>query len=469
MLSVCGYLSINYVFHYLGVNNVSSNYLWLNIFSFLATMIMLCLTGNLISGLIFWEYLGVVSFFLILYYQNYFGLRAAAVTLITSRIGDIFFFLLVGFYIYNQFFFSLSGFIFCLSCFFIIGSKSAFYPLISWLLETMRAPTPVSALVHSSTLVAAGVWFVSEYNWLLNSNNTLNLLVCCSLLTVISTFICSLIINDVKKIVALSTSNNISWCLLYSLSGDFILCLVQLLSHGLGKCLFFTLIGDIMSSNESGQNFKNYSRRSNVWYNGGTLVSSFMLSGSPFLGIYFSKHFFLLNGFMDSLNVFFMLLILIGILGTNAYSVRLFFLTIGVLNSNVVFYGNIYVINIFYTVLMLFCNYCFVFSGSESSLIGLWQSLFVYFLVFFGWFIGWVFYSNYFLSFYNLKVFGSNVGNLDLLVNINLFIHSFYMNLVNLFLYRWDFSFIVGVFKLMNLNFLILGFSCLVLFSLFCI
>lgn len=50
-----------------------------------------------------------------------------------------------------------------ISVFLVIASKSASYPFMSWLLEAMRAPTPVRSLVHSSTLVAAGVWFMLRY------------------------------------------------------------------------------------------------------------------------------------------------------------------------------------------------------------------------------------------------------------------------------------------------------------------
>lgn len=80
--------------------------------------------------------------------------RAAVVTLISSRIGDVGLFC-VFCWMCNDFG-AWGGLIGCL-IFFVVCSKSAGYPLTSWLVEAMRAPTPVSSLVHSSTLVAAGV------------------------------------------------------------------------------------------------------------------------------------------------------------------------------------------------------------------------------------------------------------------------------------------------------------------------
>lgn len=96
-------------------------------------------------------------------------------------------------------------------CFFlVVFSKSAGYPFIRWLLEAMRAPTPVSSLVHSSTLVAAGVWFVMRYDYLLHFGRSVVIFSIMLLLTVFITGVRRFFFFDLKKIVALSTCNNIS-------------------------------------------------------------------------------------------------------------------------------------------------------------------------------------------------------------------------------------------------------------------
>lgn len=93
MLVMCGTLSLLFRRHYFGsgVNDLKTL-----ILGFLLTMAMLTLTGDLFSSLILWEYLGLISFILILYYGNYDTCFAAKVTLISSRFGDVGLFLLVS-------------------------------------------------------------------------------------------------------------------------------------------------------------------------------------------------------------------------------------------------------------------------------------------------------------------------------------------------------------------------------------
>lgn len=152
MLSVCFGYAYFYTGHYFS-GDIAGLELKKIICLFVAVMASLVLTGDFLTTLIFWEYLGVVRFFLILFYMNYLRLRASVVTLVSSRFGDVCLFLLIALSVYRSYFLVAGGLIF----FFIIFSKSAGFPFIRWLLEAMRAPTPVSSLVHSSTLVAAGV------------------------------------------------------------------------------------------------------------------------------------------------------------------------------------------------------------------------------------------------------------------------------------------------------------------------
>lgn len=160
----------------------------------------------------------------------------------------------------------------------------------------MRAPTPVSALVHSSTLVAAGVWFFSRYRSELEAEDEI-IYVIISISSLISIFtrgICALFYRDLKKIVALSTCNKMSWCLVFIVLGDEDLAVYQLISHGICKCLLFILVGDVMSSRKSSQSYLmiypgilGYLRRYILVF-----VLTLGLRGLPFLGIYYTKHLF---------------------------------------------------------------------------------------------------------------------------------------------------------------------------------
>nr|UEC44196.1 NADH dehydrogenase subunit 5 [Taenia tianguangfui] len=291
MLSICFFYVLNYTNHYF-----TGDYLGyeLNkiIILFVSVMGILVSTGDFISTLIFWEYLGVVSFFLILFYSNYLSVRSSIITLVSSRFGDVCLFLLIGLncFVYNNLLPCMLYF------FFLIFTKSASFPFISWLLEAMRAPTPVSSLVHSSTLVAAGVWFAMRYDYFIYFSDVKSFILLL-IITILITGMCNLFFLDLKKIIALSTCNNISWCVLYLIYGDLLISLFQLLSHGVSKCMLFMLVGDIMNGSSGSQScncvystslYGNWNLFSSIWIVLG-------LSGVPFIGIFFTKHFFLSN------------------------------------------------------------------------------------------------------------------------------------------------------------------------------
>nr|ANF28295.1 NADH dehydrogenase subunit 5 [Schyzocotyle acheilognathi] len=306
MLLICFAYASFYTHHYF-----SGSFCWADLYKiiclFVGVMASLVATGDYLSTLIFWEYLGVVSYFLILFYLSYLTLRSSVITLVSSRFGDVCLFLLIAI----SFYYGHVSNMFCLLLFMlIILTKSASFPFISWLLEAMRAPTPVSSLVHSSTLVAAGVWFAMRYNLFIYVDSVffITLLL---LITIFISGICCFWFIDLKKIVALSTCNNVAWCVFYLLFGDVCLSLFQLVSHGVSKCLLFMLIGDIMSG--SGGSQASNSVYNVSFYNNWGMFSLFSiilgLSGAPFIGVFFTKHFLLsnLNTALNLLLTFFVL------------------------------------------------------------------------------------------------------------------------------------------------------------------
>nr|BBB87208.1 NADH dehydrogenase subunit 5 [Moniezia benedeni] len=428
MLIICFLYVYFYTNHYFGEQSFEN---WLNIVIciFVGIMILLISTGDYMLTLIFWEYLGVCSFFLILFYCNYLSLRASIVTLVSSRFGDVCLFLLLCISVY---FFNSLPFVLLAILFFVIFTKSASFPFISWLLEAMRAPTPVSALVHSSTLVAAGVWFLIRYDFLLFFSNCFyytSLL----LLTILITAVCSLFYFDLKKIVALSTCNNISWCLLYLIYGDLTLALCQLLSHGVSKCMLFILIGDVMSG-ASGAQSSNCIYSSSLYNNWGifSLFSVILgLSGVPFIGVFFTKH-FLLTNFMFGGNIILFLLILMLVLLSYLYSFRLCAILINIKSS--ITLGTLYFFNsgaIIY--LWLFINYFMFFNFDEKislsyvicSMLIIFQLMSVIIVYFV--------YSSNFLSVWSSSLFGC-----DNLVELCYELFFGLINLVSFILYRWD-------------------------------
>nr|YP_009256961.1 NADH dehydrogenase subunit 5 [Schyzocotyle nayarensis]ANF28235.1 NADH dehydrogenase subunit 5 [Schyzocotyle nayarensis] len=318
MLLVCFAYASFYTNHYF-----SGEFSWLDLYKiiclFVGVMASLVVTGDYLSTLVFWEYLGVVSYFLILFYLNYLSLRSSVITLVSSRFGDVCLFLLIslGFY-YGQINSSIALLLFLL----VVLTKSASFPFISWLLEAMRAPTPVSSLVHSSTLVAAGVWFVMRYN-IFNYVSSVFLITLLLLITIFISGICCFWFIDLKKIVALSTCNNIAWCVFYLLFGDVCLSLFQLVSHGVSKCLLFMLVGDIMSGS-GGSQASNCVYNTSFYNNWGvfSLFSIILgLSGAPYIGVFFTKH-FLLSEFNAIVNISLTLFTLFCVFISYFYSFR---------------------------------------------------------------------------------------------------------------------------------------------------
>lgn len=176
----------------------------------------------------------------------------------------------------------------------VVITKRACYPFIRWLLEAMRAPTPVRSLVHSSTLVAAGSWFLLRYQELF-CGYSVWLIFLLSSVTVVLRGLCACFTMDVKKVVAFSTCNKIRWCLLYFIRGDFLLSACQLLVHGVCKSLLFISVGDLMLS--CGGSQRGIGVRSLIqvsWFR--CFLNSVLLCclcGLPFLGVFVTKHVFL--------------------------------------------------------------------------------------------------------------------------------------------------------------------------------
>nr|UDU84940.1 NADH dehydrogenase subunit 5 [Haematoloechus sp. CW13H] len=320
MLGWCGFVALFYCYHYFnGVNYVLVSLIG----CFLFVMLVLSLSGTLLFSLIMWEYLGFVSFLLIMFYSNMASLRASLVTLFVSRLGDVSLFVLVS---WSYYYWDLTLWLVVFFLLSVLFTKSACYPFISWLVEAMRAPTPVSSLVHSSTLVAAGVWFLFRYNNLFGFEACFFIVLIC-LVTILISGVCASVFIDLKSIVALSTCSNISWCILFFIYGDFILSLFQLLVHGLCKCFLFMSVGDVMLGSLGSQSSK-FVYLGRYWNYFGVLsrfVLVFSLCGVPFLGVFFTKHsLFSLIFYSCGLGSFFLLVVCLCL--TYVYSFRFYLL-----------------------------------------------------------------------------------------------------------------------------------------------
>lgn len=440
MLIICFSYVLGYTYHYFGDYTVGTN---LNkiICLFVGVMLFLVCTRDFLSTLLFWEYLGVVRFFLILFYGNYLSLRSRIITLVSSRFGDVCLFLLItySYYLFKNMLLRI-GLIF-----FIVFTKRAGFPFISWLLEAMRAPTPVSSLVHSSTLVAAGIWFIMRYNSLELFDNMFVFSVFLIITIFITGFSCFFFF-DLKKIVALSTCNKISWCVIYLIFGDVYLSLFQLVSHGVSKCMLFILVGDVMSGS-GGSQPRNcvYSPR---LYRKWGIFSIFSvvlgLSGAPFIGVFFTKHIMLIK-FKIIWKVSLLVAILVCVFLSYFYSFRLCTIILKIksrISAGVLFFFNFWLIMYFWLFIKFFIRY-----SMDEYYTLIWQErvLLIIFQVI-SFIIACLFYKKKLFSKWRSRLFGC-----DKVIEFTYCLSNSILSKLKLFLYRWD-SYSINTFNKLGIR-----------------
>nr|YP_009906249.1 NADH dehydrogenase subunit 5 [Azygia hwangtsiyui]QLH90218.1 NADH dehydrogenase subunit 5 [Azygia hwangtsiyui] len=475
MLFICSIIVLPFLFHYMGGYNLGAGlYFLVNLFIFV--MVVLMLSSSFLTSLLGWEYLGLVSYLLILFLGSLACARASLITLVSSRFGDVaLFFILCFSASYSSF---DSGVLLGLCFLLVVLTKSACFPFTSWLLEAMRAPTPVSCLVHSSTLVAAGVWFCLRYdNAMFDELKAAMLLV--SVVTIYVTALSALHFVDLKKLVALSTCNNISWCLMCYCLDDAVLCIMFLVTHGVSKCLLFMSVGDLMSSSGGSQSSGGvYLCRYTGVY--GSLIHVILLSslcGLPFMGVFITKHVVMERSGVTG-SVFVYLLVCGGVVLSFGYTYRFVFLLlnrvgglcVGVLCSFYL-YG-------FMGVVPLVVNYVgsYSFCWVEGCLTLFWGVVSIYFYIHLaGVLMGLYFY----LSCGGESGFwGFVLGGCECFVGLCYEMYVYLCSLVYFVFYRWEvgvmgyllrlfFCYGGGIYGLLMAGFMVLGVLWLVGFCYF--
>nr|BBA21814.1 NADH dehydrogenase subunit 5 [Nipponoluciola cruciata] len=323
------YYSEEYMFGDLNINR----FIFL-VFLFVMSMMFLIISPNLISILLGWDGLGLVSYCLVIYYQNNKSLNAGMLTALSNRIGDVGILMAVAWMMnygsWNFIFyldFMKEDFDMKIISYFVILSaltKSAQIPFSSWLPAAMSAPTPVSSLVHSSTLVTAGVYLMIRFNFCFSPNLMFVMLFISSL----TMFMSGLGANfefDLKKIIALSTLSQLGLMMSILFLGDYNLAFFHLLSHALFKALLFMCAGCMIHNLMNCQDIRymgsliNFMPLTCTFFN----ISNFSLCGLPFLAGFYSKDLILEVFSMNYMNMFMYFIFYISIGLTVSYTFRL--------------------------------------------------------------------------------------------------------------------------------------------------
>nr|QDI93862.1 NADH dehydrogenase subunit 5 [Tuxedo nicholi] len=317
---------------YMGGDKYKFRFLIL-VFLFILSMMMMILSPNLVSILLGWDGLGLVSYCLVVYFQNSKSYNAGMLTIITNRVGDVAILVCVAWmlnfggwnFIYCFYFFdhfmNMIYFLIILAAF----TKSAQIPFSSWLPAAMAAPTPVSALVHSSTLVTAGVYLLIRFSPLLSFYDC-TLFVFISIMTMLMSGLGANFEFDLKKIIALSTLSQLGLMMGVLFIGFPSLSFFHLLTHAFFKALLFLCAGLIIHCMNNSQDIRDmgFVARALPYTSSCFIISSFSLSGMPFLSGFYSKDMIIEFLFLNEYNFMYYFIFLISVSFTVSYSIRLF-------------------------------------------------------------------------------------------------------------------------------------------------
>lgn len=300
---------------------------------FVGSMGLLIFSPNLIRILLGWDGLGLVSYCLVIYYQNYKSLNAGTLTVLSNRVGDVLILLAIV-WILNYGDWSFVSWLGQRESLILVRllivtaslTKSAQIPFSAWLPAAMAAPTPVSSLVHSSTLVTAGVYLVVRLGWVYDFwlNEFLMIL---SVLTIFIAGLGACFEFDLKKVIALSTLSQLG-LIIYRLSLGLVkVAFFHLLIHALFKALLFISAGCIIHGYKGWQDIRIIGNImiSLPFMSSCFVVSNLALAGMPFLAGFYSKDLILELSLMEEVNLLSVVILFISTALTVAYTFRLIF------------------------------------------------------------------------------------------------------------------------------------------------
>nr|QTF74911.1 NADH dehydrogenase subunit 5 [Colasposoma dauricum] len=428
---------------------------------FVLSMILLIISPNLISILLGWDGLGLVSYCLVIYYQNVKSYNAGMLTALTNRIGDVALLMSIAWMLnygsWNYYFFlkamnyDYSMKIISLLIVLAAMTKSAQIPFSSWLPAAMAAPTPVSSLVHSSTLVTAGVYLLIRF-YESFSSNLMYMMLFFSMMTMFMSGLGANFEFDLKKIIALSTLSQLGLMMSILMLGSKDLAFYHLLIHALFKALLFMCAGSVIHM---------FLNMQDIRFLGGLInhmpltvsfmvICNFSLCGLPFLSGFYSKDLIVEFMSMSYLNMFVYIIFYISIGLTVCYSFRLsYFMMFGSYNyisiSSLVEKNSLMIKGmfglIFFVVIMGSLMSWLVFLKPYYIYLPFYMKMMTLFMIMSGVFIGSEFfnfnlsynYSNYML---NLKSYLGSMWNMPFLSTI--YIYSNFLFLGKSYLKNFD-------------------------------
>lgn len=326
---------------YIPINSKFRIFIFL-VFIFVLRIFFMVFSLNLVRIILGWDGLGIVSYILVVFYNNEKSRRAGILTVLRNRVGDAALLLSIACFIELESwnYLIITSYLDWVRVILIIRAaitKRAQIPFSAWLPAAIAAPTPVRALVHSSTLVTAGIYLLIRFRGILQDFNILRVLIYLGILTTLISRLRALFEPDFKKVVALSTLSQLGIIIITLAIGFVDLAFIHLLTHAVFKALLFICRGKIIHRVGDNQDARKIGGEIfNLPITGVIMVlSSYALCGVPFLAGFYSKDLIIESSLMGDI-FFFNYCLFILIVGLSArYSFRILFLRIvGFTNQN---------------------------------------------------------------------------------------------------------------------------------------
>nr|UFQ25519.1 NADH dehydrogenase subunit 5 [Pliocardia sp. A3710_17_S18] len=300
---------------------------------FVMAMLLLVFVPDFLPMMIGWDFLGVISYLLVVYRMNKPSLSAGTLTFVSNRVGDACFIMGIVFLMASMAFDCSSAWA-SMNQFIIAGAvslgsltKSAQIPFSAWLPAAMAAPTPVSTLVHSSTLVAAGVYVMLRYPDLVDELWDLAVFVsACG--TVLVAGSSSMGEMDMKKVLALSTLSQVASMMLFLAMGAIEVAFFHMVVHSFLKALLFMAVGSIIFYSGGLQDARLMGGLAwkapllYLWL----VISILSLTGLPFMAGFYSKEYMIASLVDGNFPLMSVIMVILGMASTLYYSGRVLIL-----------------------------------------------------------------------------------------------------------------------------------------------